>query len=283
MRTLRIPGLIDLVRVSEPALIRDLADNPHLDRIAEGGPLVSRLVRGQIATALRTPGGPLPSAMRRDSAERAGLRAALTEALAAPDLDDRLGAPVAAAAAYVAGGNGHPGRLAQTLFGLIFVEGFEASRSTWAAAETLDRSLAGPSIRGILYRLTGRLAKAQRELSVAMAEDRNGVHAIGVAAHNLAASLSAMRELDPDTPAEAAVARTLSVPERVPRQGTAVAETVAARIRPGTLVLLNTRDARARTLDPRDGFLAKAWSGCPAHAFVPRLLTRIWTAAGDAR
>lgn len=282
MRGLRIPGLIDMLSVSRPELIRSLAANSDLDREAEGGPLVSRLVRRQLASTLKAPEGPLPSALPRDSQERAEMRAALNSQLEADDLDTRLAVVVADCADYVSSGKGKPEHLAQTLFGRIFVRDFNADGQTWQAAAILDRRLGGPSPRGILDGLTGRLAQAQRTLSRAMKGDRNGVHAIGIAVHNQVKSLKAMRTLDMATPADKAIALTLSVPDRVARHGVSKSETVAAGIRPGTLVLLQTGKAYTRSLDPRDGFLHGSWSGCPAHAFVPRILRRIWIEAGGA-
>ena len=280
MRPLRIPGLIDLIRVSDPALIRSLADNPDLDRCDGGGPLLVRMIRGRLARTLQTPEGPLPSNMPRGSDERLAMRNLLVGRLNDPALDDVLKEAVEQCAAYVERGNGEPGLLAQTLFGRIFVPDFSASGKTWDAAKTIDRSLGMPSFRSLSDRLSGRLEQAQRDLSDAMAGDRSGVHAISVAVHNFVDTLETMRGLDRSIPADQAVARALAVPERVVRQGASVAETLAGRVRPGTLVVLNVAKAQHRSPDPAIGFLRDAWSGCPAHAFVPRMITRIWIAAG---
>lgn len=282
MRAVRIPGLIDLVSVAQPELVRSLAANPDLDRKAEGGPLVSRLVRRQLAATLNSPGGPLPSALPRDSAERIDMRKALDGLLNDPDLDTRLSPAVADCAAYVASGKGRAEQVAQTLFGQVFVPDFKADDRTWQAAAVIGRRLGNPSLRGILDGLTGRLERAQDTLSEAMKGDRNGVHAIGVAVHNMVKSLEEMRELEKSVPTDQALALTLSVPDRVARHGVSKSQTLASDIRPGTLVILQTAEARMRSLDPRDGFLSASWSGCPAHAFVPRLLRRIWTEAGGA-
>jgi hypothetical protein len=280
--SLRIPGVADLLTVSDPSVIRSMAENPDLDRVAGGGPLLTRVLRRRLARALRTAEGPLPSALPRGSAERDAMRADLAARLEAAERDDRLAGAVAEAARFVAGGNGTPGPLAQTLLGRLFVTGFTATAETWDAARVIDRALAPPSLGSVRDALAGRLPAAQRVLSKAMAGDRNGVHAIGVAAHNLAATLDALRALDKSLPERAALARALAAPARVARQGTSVAETVAGRVRPGTFVVLEVGAAAERTLDPRVTFLSEAWSGCPAHAFVPRLSRRIWREAGGA-
>ena len=189
---------------------------------------------------------------------------------------------MAEAARFVAGGAGAAGPLAQTALGRVFVAGFTATAETWDAARVLDRALAPPSLGSVRDALAGRLPAAQRVLSRAMEGDRNGVHAIGVAVHNLAATLDALRALDRALPQDEALARALAAPARVARQGTSVAETVAGRVRPGSFVVLEVGAAAERTLDPRVTFLSEASSGCPAHAFVPRLTARIWRAAGGA-
>ncbi|MCV0424123.1 MAG: hypothetical protein K5905_01490 [Roseibium sp.] len=280
MRSLRIPGLIDLISVSDPALVRSLADNPDLDRRNEGGPLLVRMIRRRLAQTLKTPEGALPSNLPRGSGERSTMRKDLVERLKDPDLDAALNGAVEQCATFVEKGEGDPGLLAQTLFGRIFVADFAADIQTWEAAKTINQSLGTPSFRSLFSRLTGKLDQAQRVLSRAMAGDRSGVHAISVAVHNFAETLETMRTLDRSTPAEQVVAVALVVPDRVVRQGASIAETLAGRVRPGTLVILNVAEAQLRSPDPSIGFLRDAWSGCPAHAFVPHMITRIWIAAG---
>jgi hypothetical protein len=282
MSRLSIPGLVDLLTVSDPATIRALADSPDLDRKDTGGPLAVRFLRGRLARALNSPKGPLPSALPRDSAERIALRAELYQKLAVPDLDARLAGAVTDAACYVAAGEGSAGIVTQTLFGRIFVADFTADSHTWRAALVLSRALALPSFQSLADVLSGRVTGAQAALSRAMQGDRNGVHAIGVAVHNFAETLTRMRDLDKSTHENEALAKTLVAPERVARQGASVAETVAGRVRPGTFVVLEVGSAASRTLDPRVGFLSEAWSGCPAHTLVPKLASRIWLEAGGA-
>ncbi|MEO0989972.1 MAG: hypothetical protein AAFX00_03370, partial [Pseudomonadota bacterium] len=169
--------------------------------------------------------------------------------------------------------------LAQTLFGRIFVRDFEATSKTWEAAQVIDRALGDLTLRRVMDALGAKVPAAQAVLTRAMDGDRNGVHAIGVAVHNFVASLDILRDLDATTPEDKAMAAALTAPERVARQGTSVAETTAGRIRPGTLVLLKTGQAASRTLDPKLTFLSNSWSGCPAHAFVPKITRRIWREA----
>ncbi|MEM8881021.1 MAG: hypothetical protein AAGC82_10525 [Pseudomonadota bacterium] len=279
-RALRIPGLVDVITVSDPAMVEALAADPDLDRTAKGGPLLVRVLRHRTAAALSSPQGPLPSAMPRDDAERHKLRDALAAQLSDPDLDAALVKPVASAATFVAGGAGQAGTLAQTIFGRVFVADFTANDDSWTAAEIIGRAVGTPSLKGLIEALTAARLGAQVTLSRAMHGDRNGIHAIGVAVHNFATMLELMRALDRTTPLNQALAKTLLPPERVARQGMSIAETRAGRLRPGTFVILETRTAGRRRLDPAMTFLSGSWSGCPAHAFVPKIAAQIWRQAG---
>ena len=70
-RSLRIPGLIDLVRADTRADIRGLADDARLDRKFEPrGPLINRLLVLRIRNVLRLADVPLPSVAPRDDARR---------------------------------------------------------------------------------------------------------------------------------------------------------------------------------------------------------------------
>jgi len=98
----------------------------------------------------------------------------------------------------------------------------------------------------------------------------------------MAASLEALRGMPRTASAEAALARAMIAPRRVVRQGVARGESLSGPLRPGTIVMLRVGDATRRTLDPRVAFLSEAWSGCPAHGFVPRVLRRVWDEAAGA-
>ena len=60
-RSLRIPGLIDLVQADARPDIRGLADDTRLDRKFElRGPLINRLLVLRIRSVLRLAGAPRP-------------------------------------------------------------------------------------------------------------------------------------------------------------------------------------------------------------------------------
>ena len=83
-RRLRIPGLVDLIRIDDPAMIAAASSDARLDRdFAGGGPLINRWIARRIRRSLRTPTSPLPSVSPRDYPERAKRQAALQKRLSA--------------------------------------------------------------------------------------------------------------------------------------------------------------------------------------------------------
>lgn len=278
---MKIPGVIDVQRVRDPDVLRSVAADTRLGRVSAGrGPLVNRLIGRMAADLFRAQGRVLPSGRAPDDRMRAEMRAALSARIDDPALDARVSVPVADAAAYVAGGSGEPMHLTQGVLGAVVLDGFEPDYKTVKAAEDIGRVLRGGILRQFLDWLFGGSRKARGVLFNACNEDLNAVHTLGIASQNFAISLTILRDLPPDTRADVAMARALAVPEQVLRQGKGPAETRAGGIDDGTLVILQTADLARRTLDPRDSFLRDAWSGCPAHALVPKLLRRIWLESG---
>ena len=81
-RSLRIPGLIDLVRADTRSDIRGLANDSRLDRRFEArGPLINRILVERIRNVLRIDGVPLPSVAPRQDAERMRTQDALRQRL----------------------------------------------------------------------------------------------------------------------------------------------------------------------------------------------------------
>ena len=70
-RRIRIPGLVDLLRVSDAEEIRALNAEPCIDRnFIARGPLINRLIVARIRRWFRISGQFLPSLARRDDAAR---------------------------------------------------------------------------------------------------------------------------------------------------------------------------------------------------------------------
>src|SRR5258708_32899366 len=93
-RSLRIPGLVDLIQADVRSDIRGLADDTRLDRSFDPrGPLINRILAQRIRNVLRIDGMPLPSVAPRGDAQRLRaqdiLRRRLDPAGGTPRLDPR--------------------------------------------------------------------------------------------------------------------------------------------------------------------------------------------------
>jgi hypothetical protein len=292
VKPIRIPGLVDLVRTDDPDEILDFARDPRLDRdFARRGPLLNRLVLGRIRRVLQLDGAPFPPVAPADypgrKASQDALAARLAARLAAAPADPEA---LQALADYVTRRRGAPrsGPVAQQAVGRLFVPTYRATKASWRAAKVLDtsaRSLLSPL--PLLWRLTGRLARARRLLAGMVDGDRSGLHATGIAIHNLIESLERMRALaaGPDAlrryaPDEAA-SLCLSAPARIVRQARERGTVASGSFRGGTLVLLGLEAARARSLRHDMAFMTRSWSRCPADRWVPAFLAAVWAKARD--
>jgi hypothetical protein len=285
-RHLRIPGLIDQVSVEDPSEIRSLAENPRLDRQFQvNGPLINRLVTRRIRSILTHGGRRLPAVAPRGDPERARAQIELKQrldAMAAAPCDQET---LAMLAARVRGLGEDPalGVLAQQAVGRLFAPDYVANDRTWAAALTLDKAIRTRNpILSLIWHLTGRAQQATRVLAEGVNGDVAGIHATGIAVHNLVRGFERMRGLwadamTPSASANSACDQCLFAPESVLRQATSSAETPIMNSRPGTLVLLKLEAARPYAPDLT--FMIHSWAQCPAATVVPALLRAVWQRA----
>jgi hypothetical protein len=289
-RTLRIPGLIDLIRVDARADIRGLANDPRLDRRFElRGPLINRMLVRRIRNVLRLDGVPLPSVAPRQDAQRAraqdDLQRRLDPERQTPLWDEET---IAGLAGAVRGTAGAPelGPATQQAVGRLFVPDYRGSRESFAAASVLDAAVHTRNpLRAIFLELSGRLRRSRQLLADLVGGDRAGVHATGIAVHNRVRGFERMRELWGErrwrsgSSTDAIVAQCLFAPPSVLRQATMPGATVAGAVRPGTLVVLELEAAHERMPGQDIQFMAGNWAQCPAAAFVPALLRAVWERA----
>jgi hypothetical protein len=285
-RRMRIRGIIDVVRLDDPAEIAAVAEDPRLDRhFAATGPLLNRWIAHRVRGVLHVNGTPLPSVAPRASAQRADRQAAL-----AARLEHVLaGGPPAAEhiavfADYVRGERSEAalGPAAQDAIGHLFVSDYGASAETWRAACIFDAAPRNLNpLRAIVWKLTDAVARSRRVLAQAVRDDPAGVHATGIAVHSVIRSLRAMRELWREAgerpAADVAVARSLRAPEAVLRQWVAPSATRIGQLPAGALTVFQLDAARQR--EPDVAFMAKSWSRCPATAWTGALLQAVWERA----
>ena len=289
MRAVRIPMLVDLISTAEPDEIVTLGSDARLDRRFEAtGPLLNRLILHRVRRVLQVNGDPLPPVARAADPTRQQRQIALETRLANAPLG---GDALPRLADYVRG-TGSSARLgvdAQQAIGSLFDPAYAATPASFTAACVLSGSVRGfASPRAWLWKLTGRVGRARALLATMAGGDPSGVHATGIAVHNVVESLKRMRKLAASAGAlqryapDEAASLCLSAPETVLREATRAGSNAVARFRSGTLVLLRLEDARARNLRPEMGLMRGSWSQCPAHRWVPRLLAAVWRKAGEA-
>jgi hypothetical protein len=289
-RSLRIPGLIDLVQADARPDIRGLADDARLDRKFElRGPLINRLLVLRIRSVLRLAGAPLPSVTPRDDARRMRaqeeLHRRLHPAAGKPLWDEET---IAALVGAVRGEPGAPplAQAAQQAVGRLFVADYKASPQSWAAAGVLDAAVHTRNpFHAIFLHLSGRLRRSRRLLADLVHDDLAGVHGTGIAVHNLVRGFERMRELWTEprwrSPAvvDAVVEQCVFAPPSVLRQAAMPGATVCGAVRAGTLVVLELGAARERAAGRDVEFMVGNWAQCPAAAFVPALLQAVWKRA----
>jgi hypothetical protein len=188
----------------------------------------------------------------------------------------------------VRGAPGAPalGPATQQAVGRLFATDYKASPESWAAAGVLDAAVhTRDPLRAILLHLSGRLQRSRRLLADLVHGDLAGVHATGIAVHNLVRGFERMRELWSEprwrspSSVDAVVEQCLFAPPSVLRQATGPGATVCGAVRAGTLVVLELEAARERTPGRDVEFMVGHWAQCPAAAFVPALLRAVWQRA----
>jgi hypothetical protein len=286
-RHIRVPGVVDVVLVSDPAEIRTLDDQARIDRnFIQRGPLINRLIVGRIRRWFQIMGQLLPSLMPRGDQVRANRQKEL-----AATLDPANGAvlwtdaQIDALADYV-GGSGDDdaaGILTQEIVGRLFDPLYRADRATWSAALLIDRFRDGFSPIQILWELTGKLRRA-RDLLVERAKDnRWTMHGTAIGVHGIVQALARMRQLRASPTAkslsdDAVLWTCLSPPKQVPRTVEARFETppVDGPMSAGTILVLQLAAAGPQAPDAEMVFMRDHWNACPARIFVTELLLAVW-------
>ncbi|MGB9195930.1 MAG: hypothetical protein WCB53_03295 [Terriglobales bacterium] len=230
MKRTRFPGLIDVARVSDPAEIRDLLRDNQVDRRFDASwPLLNGLLLRRLIRVLSFQKKRFPTFRPRDDRDRSSRQDALWT-----KLNDRAAAlttansDVQSLARWVQGlgKEEEVGVLIQQAVGRLFVESYSADSESWAAARILAGALQAKGIATFFPNNIAKVRNAKKLLAVKVDGDLAGVHATGVALHNLVRGLQRMRLLYGDitqrsklTP-EAASKECLFAPALVLRQAT---------------------------------------------------------------
>ena len=296
-RRIRLPFIVDVVLVSDPAEIRALNEAPAVDRnFIPRGPLINLLIVARIRRWFEIAGQLLPSLTpRRDHlrAERQRqLLAKLGPLEGPPPWTD---AQIAALASYLRGqGSAEDAAImTQQMVGNLFGPDYRADLATWKAAEMIDRFRDGFSLIQIVWQITGQLARSKALLVERANDDRWCMHGTAIGIHGIVQALARMRELRAGQTAaslsdDAVLGQCLAPPRQVPRTVEAPFATplVDDDLRPGGLLFLQLASAGTQAPGPEAVFMHGHWNACPARTFVTGLLLAVWRRsfqeAGDA-
>ncbi|XUW92317.1 hypothetical protein OH764_21110 [Burkholderia sp. M6-3] len=288
-----IPGLVDVIKVDQPAGILQIARDGTVDRaFGSGKPLLNSLLVRRILGVLSYNGHRFPTMSARQAIRREVQQDALWQKLNATAPDIRAApADLEPLAVWIRDSNPNiaVGPLVQQVIGRLFSPTFEAGEATWAAAQIIAASLApGNALRNLAWKVTGKVTRAKALLASMVGGDLAGVHAVSVAIHNIVRGLDRMRDLYLDTSMrqtltpEMASQRCLFAPNVVLRQATSSGTVGGCPYAAGTLLLLELEKARQASGDESMVFLADTWSRCPAEQWVPAMLEGVWRRATHA-
>jgi hypothetical protein len=286
-RHIRVPGIVEVVLVSDPAEIRALNSQAKIDRnFIARGPLINRLIAARIRHWFAIMGQLLPSLLPRGDQVRTDRQKMLAAAL-----DGGRGAKlwtdgqISALASYVRGNSDDnaAGILTQQIVGRLFDPLYRADPATWNAAQVIDQFRNGFSPVQIVWQLTGKLRRARDLLVTRAKDDRWAMHGTAIGVHGIVQALGQMRQLRalPNAGAlaeDAVLWRCLTPPKRVPRTVEATLETPQARaaMPAGTIVMFQLAVAGPQAPDAEMVFMRGHWNACPARAFVIELLLAVW-------
>lgn len=290
MKRIRIPGLLDVLLSGDAGEVEMLAQDPKLDRAYSDRSLpLNGYVLGRVRKTLQIGGRPFPTVAARDAEGRAAAQSALWARLNAGSPSVSAGPDeVESLAAFVRGEGSAEGcgPLVQEVVGRLFAPDFKATPASWDAAVVLDKAprTMNPALLA-WWAATKRVERSKQLLSGMVQGDLAGVHAVGIALHNVVSGVKLMRQLFNNPlnrsalSPEAAGARCLFAPTSVLRQPTASVSSVKGELTAKTLVLLKLQDANANSPNRDVVFLRETWSRCPAEQWVPALLEGIWRRA----
>ncbi len=284
---IRVPWIVDVVRVSDPSEIYAFNDEQRVDRhFTARGPLLNRLIVGRIRRWFEIESRLLPSLLPRSDKDRAERQRVL-----AAMLDPKQGhvlwseRQLDALAAFVRALTNYEDMAVtvQETVGRLFDVAYKADAATWEAATLIDRFREGFSPAQIVWEITGRLRRAFELLRGRAGQDRWAMHATAIGVHGIVHALDRMRFLRamPEAASlsdDAVLARSLAPPKQVPRtiDGKLATPLCPTTLHAGTLILLQLDKAMPRAPDAETIFMHGHWNACPAQAFVTALLLAVW-------
>ena len=290
MKRTYIPGITDIVVVTDPAEIRTISNDSRLDRDFIGHGPVGNVQRLRKMLRIFSLNGRLfPTMLPRTNPSRAAAQDELWSRLNVKAEEVKHGpAELEPLAEWVRGiGTAEKlGLLVQQSIGRLFVETFTATEESLAAARmVLEAAGSSNVLRMLGWRISGRLERAKTLLASMVNGDLAGVIALIAARQLIVDGLHRMRQLAADPALRSSITTDAAVDEclfpvtSVVRQAKTSGEVGGCPFRRGSLFVLELGSASKGTANRDLVFFSQSWSRCPAEKWVPALLEGVWTRA----
>jgi hypothetical protein len=290
MKRTYVPGIIDIVVVTDPIEIRTVSTETIFDRDFAGHvPIRNGQRLRNMLRVFSVSGKRFPTMLPRTNPVRAAAQEELWLRLNLKAEEAKRGpAELEPLAEWVRGIGAAEqlGPLVQQSVGRLFVETFTATEESWAAARmVLEAAGSSDVLKMLWWRVSGRLERAKTLLASMVNGDLAALNGISVALHHIVDGLRKMRQLIA-TPSlrssmttDAAVDECLFAPTSVVRQAKTSGEVRGCPFRRGSLFVLGLGTASHGAANRDLVFLSQSWSRCPAEKWVPALLAGVWTRA----
>jgi hypothetical protein len=290
MKRTYIPGITDIVVVTDPAEIRTVSMATDFDRDFSGhAPVLNGRRLRKMLRIFSVNGRWYPTMLPRTDPSRAAAQEDLWLRLNIKAEEVKHGPPELEPLAEWVRGIGATekiGPLVQQSVGRLFVETFTATGESWAAARmVLEAASSSDVLKMLWWRFSGKLERAKTLLASIVNGDLAAVNGISVALHHVVDGLHKMRQLGAN-PAlrtsmttDAVVGECLFPASSVVRQAKTSGDVGGCPFRKGSLFILGLGTASKGAANRDLVFLSRSWSRCPAEKWVPALLEGVWTRA----
>jgi hypothetical protein len=288
MKRTYVPGIADVVVVTDPVEIRTVSNDSRFDRDFMGhGPVRNVLRVRKMLRIFSLEGRLFPTILPRTNPSRAAAQDELWSRLNVIADEVKHGPAQLEPLAEWVRGTGTAEQLdllVQQSIGRLFVETFTATDESVAAAHMVLEAASSSNILKMLWwRISGRLDRGKTLLGSMVNDDLSGVIALIAARQLIVDGLHKMRQLAAD-PAlrtsittDAAADQCLFAPPDVLRQAKTSGEVAGCPFRRGSLFVLELGSASKGAPNRDLVFLNESWSRCPAEKWVPALLEGVWT------
>ena len=288
MKRTYVPGITDIVVVTEPAEIRTISNDARFDRdFIRHGPVRNAQLLRKLLRIFSLNGRLFPTILPRTNLSRAAAQDELWSRLnVKADLVKHGPAELEPLAEWVRGiGTAEKlDLLVQQSIGRLFVETFTATQESLAAAHMVLEAASSSNVLKMLgWRISGRLQRAKTLLASMVNGDLAGVIATIAGRQLIVDGLHKMRQLAADPTLRSSMTtgavldECLFAPSTVVRQAKTSGEVRGCPFRKGSLFILGLGSASKGAANRDIVFLSQSWSRCPAEKWVPALLEGVWT------